>query len=49
MVCLLQNEAPYIDSMPEEVREVWQIMAERAGVDQFIAPSAFYAGACGKN
>ena len=32
--------------MPEEVREeVWQIMAERAQeIDQFIAPSAFYAG-----
>ena len=46
VVCLLQNEAPYIDSMPEEVREeVWQIMAERAQeIDQFIAPSAFYAG-----
>lgn len=46
VVCLLQNEAPYIDSMPEEVRdEVWQIMAERAQeIDRFIAPSAFYAG-----
>ena len=46
VVCLLQNEAPYIDSMPEEVREeVWQIMAERAQeIDQFIAPSEFYAG-----
>ena len=45
VVCLLQNEAPYIDSMPEEVREeVWQIMAERAQeIDRFIAPSAFYA------
>ena len=45
VVCLLQNEAPYIDSMPEEVRdEVWQIMAERAQeIDQFIAPSTFYA------
>ena len=45
VVCLLQNEAPYIDSMPEEVRdEVWQIMAERAQeIDHFIAPSTFYA------
>ena len=45
VVCLLQNEAPYIDSMPKEVREVvWQIMAERAQeIDRFIAPSAFYA------
>ena len=45
VVCLLQNEAPYIDSMPEEVRdEVWQIMDERAQeIDRFIAPSTFYA------
>jgi glycosyltransferase involved in cell wall biosynthesis len=46
VVCLLQNEAPYIDSMPETVRaEVWEIMAARAQeIVCFIAPSEFYAG-----
>ena len=45
VACLLQNEAPYIDSMPKELRtKVWQIMSQRAKeVDQFIAPSHFYA------
>ncbi len=45
LVCLLQNEAPYIDSMPDGLRdEVWTIMAERAkDIDCFIAPSRFYA------
>jgi glycosyltransferase involved in cell wall biosynthesis len=45
VVCLLQNEAPYIDSMPEELRtQVWRIMTERAQkADHFIAPSKFYA------
>jgi glycosyltransferase involved in cell wall biosynthesis len=45
VVCLLQNEAPYIDSMPEEFRtQVWRIMTERAQkADHFIAPSKFYA------
>jgi glycosyltransferase involved in cell wall biosynthesis len=45
VVCLLQNEAPYIDNMAEELREpVWELMAERAReVECFIAPSKFYA------
>ena len=45
LVCLLQNEAPYIDSMPDGLRdEVWAIMAERAkDIDCFIAPSRYYA------
>lgn len=45
IVCLLQNEAPYIDSMPEDVREeVWKLMTERVqNVNQFIAPSRYYA------
>ena len=45
VVCLLQNEAPYIDSMPDNLREqVWEIMIERAQeVDSFVAPSNFYA------
>ncbi len=45
VVCLLQNEAPYIDSMPEDLRgQVWELMAERAQeIARFIAPSEFYA------
>ena len=45
LVCLLQNEAPYIDSMSEELRgEVWALMAQRTeAVDRFIAPSKYYA------
>ena len=45
MVCLLQNEAPYIDSMPDGLRDqVWDIMAARArDIDCFIAPSRYYA------
>ena len=45
IVCLLQNEAPYIDSMPDGLRdEVWAIMAERAkDIECFIAPSRYYA------
>ena len=45
LVCLLQNEAPYIDSMPDGLRdEVWAIMAARAReIDCFIAPSRYYA------
>jgi len=45
IVCLLQNEAPYIDNMAEGLREsVWELMAECAReVECFIAPSEFYA------
>ena len=45
VVCLLQNEAPYIDNMSEGLRgSVWELMAERAAeVECFIAPSKFYA------
>ena len=45
VVCMLQNEAPYIDNMAEELRgPVWELMAERArDVEYFIAPSKFYA------
>ena len=45
IVCLLQNEAPYIDSMPEGLREeVWKLMTERVeNVSRFIAPSRYYA------
>jgi glycosyltransferase involved in cell wall biosynthesis len=45
VVCMLQNEAPYIDNMAEELRgPVWELMAESAReVEYFIAPSKFYA------
>ena len=45
VVCLLQNEAPYIDNMAEGLRgSVWELMTERAAeVECFIAPSKFYA------
>jgi glycosyltransferase involved in cell wall biosynthesis len=45
VVCLLQNEAPYIDNMAEGLRgQVWEMMAKRAReVECFIAPSEFYA------
>ncbi|MDP7010794.1 MAG: glycosyltransferase family 4 protein [Verrucomicrobiota bacterium] len=45
IVCLLQNEAPYIDNMPEDLcEEVWELMTERGQyVDRFIAPSRYYA------
>jgi glycosyltransferase involved in cell wall biosynthesis len=45
VVCLLQNEAPYIDNMAEDLRgPVWELMAERAReVACFIAPSEYYA------
>ena len=45
IVCLLQNEAPYIDRMPEDLRkEVWKLMIEQAqNVSRFIAPSQYYA------
>ncbi len=45
VVCLLQNEAPYIDNMAEGLRgQVWEMMTARAAeVECFIAPSEFYA------
>ncbi len=45
VVCMLQGEDAYIDSMPEPGRSaVWQVMQERAReVDLFIAPSKYFA------
>ena len=45
VVCMLQGEDSYIDSMPEPgCSEVWKLMRERAReVDLFIAPSRYFA------
>jgi glycosyltransferase involved in cell wall biosynthesis len=45
VVCMLQGEDAYIDSMPEPGRSaVWKLMVERAQeVDLFIAPSKYFA------
>jgi glycosyltransferase involved in cell wall biosynthesis len=45
VVCMLQGEDAYIDSMPEPGRSaVWKLMVERAReVDLFIAPSKYFA------
>lgn len=44
IVCMLQGEHAYIESMRPELREdVWGIMAERArDVDLFVAPSRYF-------
>ena len=45
VVCLLQGEEPYLDSLPEAQRgPAWQLLAERAvDVDAWIAPSRWNA------
>lgn len=45
VVCLLQGEEPYLDSLPEAQRSpAWQLLAERAvDVDAWIAPSRWNA------
>lgn len=45
VVCLLQGEEPYLDSLPEPQRTAaWQLLAERAvDVDAWIAPSRWNA------
>lgn len=45
VVCLLQGEEPYLDSLPEAQRApAWQLLAERAAdVDAWIAPSRWNA------
>ena len=47
IVCSLQDEEGYIESLPEPYRSrAWELLAERArDVDAFIAPSAFYRDA----
>ena len=46
VVCTLQDEAPWVDSMEGEWSErVWKVMAERAReADAFISVSRWYAG-----
>jgi len=45
VVCLLQGEEPYLDSLPEAQRApAWQLLAERAAdLDAWIAPSRWNA------
>ncbi|HEX5220365.1 MAG TPA: glycosyltransferase family 4 protein [Verrucomicrobiae bacterium] len=45
VVCLLQGEEPYLDSLPDAQREpAWRLLAERAvDVDAWIAPSRWNA------
>jgi glycosyltransferase involved in cell wall biosynthesis len=45
VVCLLQGEEPYLDSLPQAHREpAWRLLTERAGeVDAWIAPSRWNA------
>ncbi len=45
VVCLLQGEEPYLDSLPEAQRgPAWRLLAERAvDVDAWIAPSRWNA------
>lgn len=45
VVCLLQGEEPYLDSLPAAQREpAWRLLAERAvDVDAWIAPSRWNA------
>ena len=44
VVCMLQGEDSFLDSLPENVRQrAWDLLAERAKeVDLFIAPSKYY-------
>jgi glycosyltransferase involved in cell wall biosynthesis len=44
VVCMLQGEDSFLDSLPENVRQrAWDVLAERAkDVDLFIAPSKYY-------
>jgi len=45
VVCLLQGEEPYLDSLPDAFREpAWKLLTERAAdVDAWIAPSQWNA------
>ncbi|MDB6034938.1 MAG: hypothetical protein JWM16_5276 [Verrucomicrobiales bacterium] len=44
VICMLQGEDSFLDSLPEHIRGVvWQTLAERcAEVDHFIAPSRYF-------
>ena len=48
VVCLLQDEDAFLDSLPSPHREeAWQIVRERAAeVDGFVAVSRYYAAVC---
>jgi glycosyltransferase involved in cell wall biosynthesis len=50
VVCLLQGEEPYLDSLPDAQREpAWRLLAERAvDVDAWIAPSRWNADCLAK-
>ncbi len=50
VVCLLQGEDSFLDSLPERNRAAaWDILAERAReVDRFIAPSRYYGELMGR-
>jgi len=45
VVCMLQGEDSFLDSLPETHRQkTWDFLAERcADIDQFIAPSRYFA------
>ncbi len=45
VVCMLQGEAPFLDSLPPAQRaSAWQLVSERAAdVDLFVASSRFFA------
>src|SRR2546426_2617544 len=50
VVCMLQGEDYFLDSLPQTQRELaWKTLAERATeVDSFIAPSRYFADLMGK-
>jgi glycosyltransferase involved in cell wall biosynthesis len=50
VVCMLQGEDYFLDSLPQTLREhAWNTLAERAAeVDVFIAPSRYFADLMGK-
>src|SRR6266516_1666235 len=50
VVCMLQGEDYFLDSLPQTQRELgWKTLAERAAeVDVFIAPSRYFADLMGK-
>ncbi len=50
VVCMLQGEDYFLDSLPQTQRELaWKTLAERAAeVDLFIAPSRYFAGLMGQ-
>ena len=50
VVCMLQGEDYFLDSLPQSRRELaWKTLADRAtDVDSFIAPSRYFADLMGK-